>query len=113
MGGRASPQQSAASLLPIALLVVLGLSWGLHFPILKFAARSGLPYSGINFMHATSGLIGTVDADIIVSLKENHHPTTDYVRRLRTDPATIESVARGELGLVKPGEILVTIKDVK
>ena len=26
---------------------ILGLSWGLHFPILKFAARSGLPYSGI------------------------------------------------------------------
>src|SRR3984957_1134990 len=45
----------------------------------------GLPYSGINFMHATSGLIGTGDADIIVSLKENHHPSADYVRRLRTD----------------------------
>jgi multidrug efflux pump subunit AcrB len=45
----------------------------------------GLPYSGINFMHATSGLIGTGDADIIVSLKENHHPSADYVRRLRTE----------------------------
>ena len=45
----------------------------------------GLPYSGINFMHATSGLIGTGDADIIVSLKENHHPSADYVRRLRAD----------------------------
>jgi multidrug efflux pump subunit AcrB len=45
----------------------------------------GLPYSGINFIHATSGLIGAGDADIIVSLKENHHPTADYVRRLRAD----------------------------
>jgi multidrug efflux pump subunit AcrB len=45
----------------------------------------GLPYSGINFMHATSGLIGAADADITVSLKENHHPTADYVRRLRAD----------------------------
>jgi multidrug efflux pump subunit AcrB len=45
----------------------------------------GLPYSGINFMHATSGLIGTGDADIIVSLKENHHPSADYVRRLRAE----------------------------
>jgi len=45
----------------------------------------GLPYSGINFMHATSGLIGTGDADIIISLKEHHHPTADYVRRLRTE----------------------------
>jgi multidrug efflux pump subunit AcrB len=36
-------------------------------------------------MHATSGLIGAGDADVIVSLKQNHHPTVDYVRRLRTD----------------------------
>src|SRR5262249_37193377 len=42
-------------------------------------------YSGINFMHATSGLIGAGDADIMVSLKQNHHATADYVRRLRTD----------------------------
>jgi multidrug efflux pump subunit AcrB len=45
----------------------------------------GLPFSGINFMHATSGLIGAGDADIVVSLKVNHHPTADYVRRLRAD----------------------------
>jgi len=39
--------KSHAPLLPLVLLIVLGLSWGLHFPIFKFAARSGLPYSGI------------------------------------------------------------------
>jgi CzcA family heavy metal efflux pump len=43
----------------------------------------GLPYSTINFMHATSGLIGAGDADIMVSLKEKHHPAADYVRELR------------------------------
>jgi CzcA family heavy metal efflux pump len=43
----------------------------------------GLPYSTINFMHATSGLIGAGDADIMVSLKEKHHPTANYVRELR------------------------------
>ena len=43
----------------------------------------GLPYSTINFMHSTSGLIGTADADIMVSLKEKHHPTAGYVRELR------------------------------
>jgi multidrug efflux pump subunit AcrB len=43
----------------------------------------GLPYSSINFMHSTSGLIGAGDADILVSLKEKHHPTADYVRPLR------------------------------
>jgi multidrug efflux pump subunit AcrB len=44
----------------------------------------GLPYSTINYMHSTSGLIGAGDADIMVSLKEKHHPTADYVRELRS-----------------------------
>ena len=43
----------------------------------------GLPYSLINYMHSTSGLIGAADTDILVSLKENHRPTADYVRELR------------------------------
>jgi multidrug efflux pump subunit AcrB len=43
----------------------------------------GLPYSTINFMHSTSGLIGAGDADILVSLKEDRHATEDYVQRLR------------------------------
>ncbi|MGA8440475.1 MAG: efflux RND transporter permease subunit [Candidatus Sulfotelmatobacter sp.] len=43
----------------------------------------GLPYSTINYMHATSGLIGAGDGDILVSLKQKHHPTADYVRVLR------------------------------
>ena len=43
----------------------------------------GLPYSTINLQHATSGLIGAGDADVLVSLKEDHHPSADYVARLR------------------------------
>src|SRR5712672_3874045 len=43
----------------------------------------GLPNSTINFMHSTSGLIGAGDADILVSLKEDHHATAEYVERLR------------------------------
>ena len=43
----------------------------------------GLPYSTVNFMHSTSGLIGAGDADILVSLKEHHHATDGYVQRLR------------------------------
>ena len=44
----------------------------------------GLPYSTLNFQHATSGLIGAADADILVSLKEDHQPTEDFVEKLRT-----------------------------
>src|SRR5262245_10391620 len=43
----------------------------------------GLPYSTINHMYATSGVIGAADADVLVSLKPGHRPTADHVRRLR------------------------------
>jgi cell division protein FtsB len=46
-------------------------------------------------------------------LKRENAELRDTARRLRTDPATIEGVARGELGLVREGEILVTIHDSK
>ena len=43
----------------------------------------GLPYSSVNLSYSTSGPIGTGDADIMVALAENHHPTAEYVRKLR------------------------------
>jgi CzcA family heavy metal efflux pump len=45
----------------------------------------GLPYSVFNLMHLSSGAIGASDADVLISLKENHHPTGNYVRDLRRD----------------------------
>jgi multidrug efflux pump subunit AcrB len=44
----------------------------------------GLPYSQLNFMYNTSGVIGASDCDILVTLSAKHHPTPDYVRTLRT-----------------------------
>ncbi len=43
----------------------------------------GIPASSINLTYNDSGLVGTGDADILVSLGENHHPTGRYVERLR------------------------------
>jgi len=37
----------------------------------------------------------------------------DEARRLREDPVAIEEIARRELGLIKPGEKLFIIKDVR
>jgi CzcA family heavy metal efflux pump len=45
----------------------------------------GFPYSQLNATHMTSGTIGSGDADIMVSLREDHHPTGDYIRRLREE----------------------------
>jgi multidrug efflux pump subunit AcrB len=43
----------------------------------------GLPYSQYNTMHSTSGVLGANDVDVLVSLREKHHPTADYIRTLR------------------------------
>jgi len=46
----------------------------------------GLPFSSINSTYSTSGTIGTSDAEILVSLNQEHHrPTAEYVKKLRED----------------------------
>ncbi len=47
----------------------------------------GLPYSGINLSYSNAGTIGTSDAEILVSLNHDHHPTEEYVHRLREELA--------------------------
>ena len=44
----------------------------------------GLPYSGINMTYSNSAPIGSSDADILISLTEQHHPSADYVRQIRS-----------------------------
>jgi multidrug efflux pump subunit AcrB len=43
----------------------------------------GLPFSGINLSYSNSAPVGTSDADILVTLSANHHPTDKYVHQLR------------------------------
>ncbi|GAA3764510.1 efflux RND transporter permease subunit [Terriglobus aquaticus] len=43
----------------------------------------GMPYSAMNTMHLTNGIVGAGDGDIFVGLTEKHHPTADYVAALR------------------------------
>ena len=43
----------------------------------------GIPVSSINLSYNDSGLLGTGDADILVSLSAEHRPTSGYVGRLR------------------------------
>jgi cell division protein FtsB len=46
-------------------------------------------------------------------LKDENAALRGQIRRLTADPATIEAVAREQLGLIRPGEILVVVTDVK
>src|SRR5579863_8209889 len=44
----------------------------------------GLPYSSLNMSYSNSGTIGTSDAEILISLNQDHkRPTADYIRELR------------------------------
>jgi CzcA family heavy metal efflux pump len=43
----------------------------------------GLPYSTINLTYSNSAPIGSEDGEMLVTLKENHQPTANYVSALR------------------------------
>ncbi len=43
----------------------------------------GIPYSGINLSYNTTGTTSAADGDILVSLKEQHNPTNEFVREIR------------------------------
>jgi cell division protein FtsB len=47
------------------------------------------------------------------ALRRENSRLREQVRRLNEDPTAIEAVARKELGLIRPGELLVVVKDVK
>jgi multidrug efflux pump subunit AcrB len=48
------------------------------------AINIGLPISGINVAYSNTGTIGPEDADVLISLKQDHSPTAAYVKTLRT-----------------------------
>ena len=63
----------------------------------------GLPYSGINLSYSNSGVIGSADGDIQVSLKPGHKPTADYQRELRIK---LPQEFPGTLFMFQPADIV-------
>ncbi len=47
----------------------------------------------------------------LAELRLENAALRDEAKRLESDPRTIEAVAREELGLVRPGEVLVVVTD--
>lgn len=85
----------------------------------------GLPNSIINMTYSTSAPIGPEDADILISLKQDHHPTREYIHDLRLKlhrefpgvlfyfpPADIVSQILN-FGLPAPIDVQVVGKDVQ
>ena len=53
-------------------------------------------------------------AEITAGLAAKRHENArlrDEVRRLKEDPASVEAIAREELGLIRPGELLFIVHD--
>ena len=46
-------------------------------------------------------------------LRRENVALREEMRRLHEDPATIESLARQDLGLIRPGEVVFILKDLK
>src|SRR6201988_1523487 len=66
-----------------------------------------VPYSGINLSYSNSAPIGTSDADILVTLSANHHPTDNYIHQLRlTLPKQFPGVSFAFLPADMVGQIL-------
>lgn len=52
-------------------------------------------------------------AATLETLRRENARLREEVRRLNEDPRAIESLAREDLGLIRPGELLFIIRDVK
>jgi cell division protein FtsB len=83
-------------------------------PVLLLVAMIVLTDALIGEQSLASGLrarkqFAQVDADI-TALRTQNARLRDEIRRLREDPDAIEYAARKDLGLARPGEIVVVIK---
>ena len=50
-------------------------------------------------------------AAALAAKRQENARLRDEVRRLKEDPASVEAIAREELGLIRPGEILFIVRD--
>jgi len=88
------------------------LTWGLSV---------GLCVLMVNAIIGENGYLATLRARselnalavTVARLRHENQRSLDESRRLKTDPAALEEAARRSLNLMRPGEALVIISDVK
>ncbi len=67
----------------------------------------GIPNSGLNLTYSNSAPVGTQDADVQIQLQENHRPTADFVREMRSQlPGAFPSTTFSFLPADITGQIL-------
>ncbi len=66
----------------------------------------GLPYSGINLSYSNSGTIGTLDTEMLISLKPGHQPSSRYIDRI---PEVLQARFPGVEFFFQPADIVTQI----
>jgi cell division protein FtsB len=61
---------------------------------------------GLLQVRAQTQKLKTIESDV-TAIEAQNKALTEEIRALRTDPTTIEKLAREELKLVKPGEVVL------
>jgi len=62
--------------------------------------------AAVRARHEQDGLAASIAA-----LKRSNQGLADEIRRLKHDPKAIEDVAREDLGLIRPGEVVFVVQD--
>jgi cell division protein FtsB len=83
--------------------IALGVSGLLTVALLVLAVFND---KGVIQVHSQSTKLSALEADVTRIDTENKQ-LIDEIQSLRTDPGTIEKLAREELKLVKPGEVVL------
>jgi cell division protein FtsB len=76
---------------------------------LSMAAVATLGHQGLAEVFRLTNQRNTLQAETIVLLERNHRMMTE-IERLKKEPLAAEEVARAELGLAKPDEIVYVFK---
>jgi multidrug efflux pump subunit AcrB len=66
----------------------------------------GVPNSGINLSYSNAGTIGTLDGEILLSLKPDHRPTEEFITALR---AQLPALFPGVEFFFQPADIVTQI----
>jgi multidrug efflux pump subunit AcrB len=56
-----------------------------HEEVKEIIDNIGIPNSGINMSLSDGSQISSADGEILIALNEGHHPTADYMRKLRQE----------------------------
>ena len=51
------------------------------------------------------------EASALDAVRRENAEMRERIRRLKDDPAAVESIAREEMGLIRPGELLFILRD--